>query len=563
MGNDITLPKGWSVAVGVSSLPLQKRVLRARGLRTAAEQAAFLSADFYTGSHDAWSLPDMRPAVERLRLALESNERVAVFGDYDADGIPATALMLRAFAAAGFSRLKGIIPTRKSGYGLTEQVIEELTADGYTVAVTVDTGITAQAAALKAKSSGLDLIITDHHEVVNGIPEAVAVIDPKRPDSSYENPSLCGTAVAYKLLWALYEELGVSHTFLKWQSDLVAVATIADMVPLTDENRVLAKVGLSVLRKTRNYGLRALLQVAGIDYTVTTARDVMFAIAPRINALSRLGEDEPGEGKNNLLLDLLTTKDESRALAIAVRVNELNLRRQALVNEYTQKVQRDRSQVNYGGSVLYVPQAPSGLTGLIAGRLAETTGWPALILAREGEEIRGSGRSPTSLSLVELLTHVAPLLTRYGGHRQAAGWSMPEANLEAFTTQVQSYLTAQASQHPQGGAVMIDTILQPHEATLDNAVALAQLEPFGMANTEPLLLWSDTVAAVTTMGQQKNHWRITTKSSPIDLVYFNVPTDLPIPPVGTSLSVAVTLGINLYSTPKPQLKVQHLYVGKS
>jgi len=560
MGRVLTLPPRWKVAVKASTIPLSQRVLTARGLKSKKEREVFLTADFYTGCFDGWDLPDVKPAVERLKLALESGEGVAVYGDYDADGIPATALMIRALKNAGFTKVQGFIPTRKAGYGLREETVDELLAAGFTVVITVDNGITAHAVAKRAKQRGLELIITDHHEVVGELPEALAVVDPKRSDSRYPNLALCGTAVAYKLLWSLYDELGVSHNYLKWQLDLVAVATIADMVPLTGENRVLAKVGLSVLRKTRNYGLRALLQVSGIDYTQVTARDVMYAVAPRINALSRLGRDETKPGDENLLLTLLTTADESKALAIAVQINEFNLQRQALVTQYVERAGQQVDHDTVGGTVLYVADIPSGLTGLIAGKIADSTGWPALIMAREGEEIRGSGRCPTSMSMVDLLVELAPLLTRYGGHRQAAGWSMTAQDLPAFITAAQAYLQQQSADHPRGGEVAIDTALQPHEATLDTANELIKLEPFGTDNPEPLLLWNDTVRAVTTMGQQKNHWRITTTKSPIDIVYFGVPSTTPLPAVGSMLWAAVTLGVNSYSTPRPQLTIRHYYV---
>lgn len=561
MGKNQLLPPQWKVIVSASNIPLQRRILKARGLITKEERDDFLTADFYAGFFDGWDLPDMKPAVERLRLALETGEAVAVYGDYDADGIPATALMVRALRNAGFHRVKGFIPTRKAGYGLREESVDELMAAGYTVAVTVDTGITAHAVALRAKKLGLDLIITDHHEVVDDIPKALAVIDPKRPGSRYQNTALCGTAVAYKLLWSLYEELGLSHTYLKWQLDLVAVATIADMVPLIGENRVLAKVGLLVLRKTRNYGLRSLLQVAGINYKTTTARDVMYSLAPRINALSRLGQDDVAPGEDNPLLLLLTTSDESKALSLAVRVNDLNQQRQALVAQYVDQVDKLENRMNNGGSVLFVANIPSGLTGLIAGKLADASGWPALILAQEGDEIRGSGRSPTTMSMVDLLSDAAPLLTRFGGHRQAAGWSMPASSLPAFIERARAYLAEQAKLHPQGGEIVIDTVLQPHEATLGTAQGIAQLEPFGMNNREPLLLWHDKITAVNTMGQQRNHWRIATAAAPVDIVYFGVPATASLPSVGSTLYAAVTLGINTYTVPKPQLTIKHYYVG--
>ena len=559
MAHQTTLPPHWRVRELSLDQPLQQRILRARGLVTQEDQQLFLKGDFYDHFYDGRDLPDMLIAITRLAAALEHGERVAIFGDYDADGIPATALLLRGLGAVGFTNLLYVIPTRSEGYGLQNDKIDALVADGCTVMITVDTGITAHEQVAYANSKGIDVIITDHHEVVHDIPQALAVIDPKRPDSTYTTRSLCGTAVAYKLLWSLYEELGVSHTYLKWQLDLVALATLADMVPLVGENRALAKTGLDVLHKTRNKGLRALLQVSGIDHTRVSARDVMFAIAPRINALSRLGEDTY-EGRHPLV-QLLVTDDDAEALTLAVTINDVNTRRQSLVATATTDALAQLDTDMQGGSVIYLPNAPSGITGLIAGRLADITGWPALVMAPEGDEIRGSGRSPTTLSMLTVLEPLAPLVTRYGGHAQAAGWSMAIDQLAAFSGQAREVLAQQSAAHPKGGEVVIDAVLQPHEATLDTAHALRALEPFGMGNEEPLLLWQDTVVQVTPMGQQKNHWRITTASH-IDAVYFNVPSDCVPPQPGSALQAAVHFGINTYATPRPQLVVKHLHVSE-
>lgn len=559
MAHQSTLPPHWRVCESLLDQPLQQRILKARGLLTHEDQQRFLNGDFYDHFFDGRDLPDMSVAVTRLAAALEHGEGVAIFGDYDADGIPATALLLRGLGAVGFANLQYVIPTRSEGYGLQNDKIDALVAAGCTVMITVDTGITAHEQVVYANSRGMDVIITDHHEVVHDIPKALAVIDPKRPDSTYISRSLCGTAVAYKLLWSLYENLGVSHTYLKWQLDLVALATLADMVPLVGENRALAKTGLDVMRKTRNKGLRALLQVSGIDHTRVSARDVMFAIAPRINALSRLGEDSY-QGQHPLV-QLLITDNDTEALTLAVSVNDINTRRQSLVTAATTDALTQMSSDIQGGSVIYLPNAPSGITGLIAGRLADITGWPALVMAPEGDEIRGSGRSPTTLSMLTVLEPMASLVTRYGGHAQAAGWSMASNQLEAFSQRARETLAQQSAMHPKGGEVVIDTVLQPHEATLDTAHMLRAFEPFGMGNAEPLLLWQDTVLQVVPMGQQKNHWRITTASH-IDAVYFNVPSDCALPQPDSVLHAAVHFGINTYATPRPQLVVKHLHVSK-
>lgn len=559
MGVNNSLPAGWSLRDESNKGSLIDRVLRGRGVSTKEEKAIFLQPDFYRDTNDPWLLPDVKVAVDRLVKARAKGELVGIFGDYDADGIPATAVMVRGLRGAGFKEPKAYIPSRDSGYGLVEDALSLLHQDGVKVLITVDTGITAHQMVLAANKLGIEVIITDHHEVVGDLPAALAVVDPKRADNQYPNIYLAGTAVGYKLLWALYDELSEDHNKLKWLVDLVGLATIADMVQLNTENRALATVGLTVLAKTKNAGLKALMQVAGIDYAKVTERDVAYALAPRINAISRLGKDG-GDISNNPVLQLLTTDDDSLALRLAAAINLHNAERQSSVTDLSEEAWRLAQPIKEGGTVLFIPQAQPGLTGLIAGKIADRSGWPALVMTEHNGEVRGSGRSPTSLSLVDLLTEQSEHLSRFGGHKQAAGWSLVPENLEVFTQAVSAQLAKLAALHPQGGLVKLDAALQPGEATVENAQALTKLAPFGMGNAEPLFLWQDEVVSITKMGPQRNHWRIATKSSPADIVYFAVPAHLSEPVPGSIVSLAVSLEVNSYRGAAAQLRVRHYHV---
>lgn len=557
-----TLPSNWRLSSTSESADLTTRVLFGRGLDGAKEQAAFLQPDFYTGTFDPWLLPDIDRAVIRLALALERQESVAIYGDYDADGIPATALMLRGLAHLGFRNLTGYIPTRVEGYGLRSDRTKQLITAGCKVMVTVDTGITAYDEIAQLQDQGVDVIVTDHHEVIGDLPPAYAVVNPKREESDYPNRYLAGTAVAYKLLWALYDYLGQDNTYLKWRIDLVGLATIADAMPLTGENRVLAHYGLKVMRQTKNPGLRVLAQMSGIDAAKISAYNVMFNLAPRLNAPSRLGR-ETLEAENpeteNISLALLVTEDEGKALELAAVINQLNYERQNQVASFIEQVEAEYAVIPVGGLVVYLPEAPTGVIGLIAGRIAETSGWPCLVMTASGDgEARGSGRSPTGLSLVELLAGQKNLLVRFGGHAQAAGWTLKESDVPMFIKRLTVALRRASAENPLTTTLTLDTWLQPVEANLANAEKLALMEPFGSGNPKPLFYLEGTTRTVYPLGRGGEHVKIRLVENYPDLVWFRSGERGKLP-VGAKIKAAVSLEVNEYLGHKnPQLIVKEI-----
>ncbi|MDO8471624.1 MAG: single-stranded-DNA-specific exonuclease RecJ [bacterium] len=551
-------PSHWHVEVADHKSTLIERVRQARGFGDETEWHNWLQLDFDKSFLDPWSLPDMKVAVARLIQAKKKKEQIGIYGDYDADGLPGAALLLRGLTLAGFERLICIIPTRDEGYGLRAAKIDWLAEQGVTLILTVDTGITAATEIKLANDKGIDVIVTDHHEPIGNLPPALAVVDPKRADSTYQNRDLVGTGVAYKLLWALYEKLGISHTPLKWQLDLVAVATIADMMELNAENRVLVHYGLQVLRKSRNVGLAALMRVAGMVLDKVDTGQISFGIAPRLNAPSRLARERHEIGQqvvDNVVLTLLTTTDEQQALEAAALINQLNLHRQnsiqALVNEALQL-----KAVPTGGGVYYLPEAPAGLVGLVAGQLSELSGWPVLVMADINGSTRGSARSPTKLSIVDLLTAHASYLSQFGGHAQAGGFSVKPTKVKGFCQQVERYLAEQARQYPATTDRLVDTVIEPTEANLANAKILDQLAPFGIGNPKPRFALTATVREVKRLGKEGQHVRLQFEQPYPAAIWFGVKQTLP--EVGQSIAAIANLAVNNYWQPTPQLGIIEL-----
>lgn len=551
-------PHQWHVAVTDNQATLIERVRQARGFGNEADWQNWLALDFDKCFLDPWSLPDMKVAVARLMKAKQRGEQIGIYGDYDADGLPGAALLLRALDQAGFEKLTCIIPTRDEGYGLRANKIDWLAERGVTLILTVDTGITAAVEIQLASDKGIDVIVTDHHEPIGELPPALAVIDPKRADSLYQNRNLVGTGVAYKLLWALYEKLGISHTPLKWQLDLVAVATVADMMELNTENRVLVHYGLQVLRKSRNTGLAALMRVAGIVLEKVDTGQISFGIAPRLNAPSRLARERHEIGQtvvDNVVLTLLTTNDEQQALEAAALINQLNLHRQndiqVLVNEALKQ-----KEVPPGGGVYYLPQAPTGLLGLVAGQLSEQSGWPVLVMADINGITRGSARSPTKLSIVDLLQAHANCLSQFGGHAQAGGFSVKPGKIKLFCRKAEQYLVDQAKTYPATSERSIDTFIEPTEASLANAQILDQLAPFGIGNPKPRFALTATVKEVRRLGKDGQHVRLQFEQQFPAAIWFGVKQTLP--EVGQTIAAIANLAVNNYWQPAPQLGIIEL-----
>jgi single-stranded-DNA-specific exonuclease len=425
----------------------------------------------------------MRAACERITAAVAAGKQICVHGDYDVDGISATALAVLILRELG-ANVSWHLPSRfEEGYGLREPTLQRLAADGCDLVLTVDCGITAVDEVAAAKALGLEVIVTDHHRPGAELPDCPIVAT--RP-SEYPFPELCGTGVVYKLGQAL---LGVDSPFLEQQLDLVALATIADVVPLLDENRHLVTRGLRALARTQKPGLRALMRSARVDPATMDSSAVGFRLGPRINAAGRLGH--PG-----VALDLVLATDEAQADELATRLEELNRERQgvedrilraavAQVQAWPEALQRRRAYV------LASAEWHEGVIGIVASRLVERFGRPVVLIAgTDGEgEWKGSGRSVTAFDLHGALGACAEQLERYGGHRAAAGLSIAPENVDAFFAAFAAHAAEVLSDDDLRVVTRVDAILPPKaKLTIGLAQELQRLAPFGLGNPEVTIL---------------------------------------------------------------------------
>jgi single-stranded-DNA-specific exonuclease len=455
-------------------------VLVRRGLADPASARAFLDAGELR--HDPFALGDMTAACERIERAIAAGERICVHGDYDVDGICATALAVSTLRRHG-ADVAWHLPSRfEEGYGLAVETLDRLAADGMALVVTVDCGITAVEPVSRARALGVDVIITDHHRPGDELPDCPRVCT--RP-SEYPFRELCGTGVAYKLAQALDARAGRDGE-AEGDLDLVALATVADVVPLVDENRALVRAGLRRLARTERAGLRALMASASVDRTRVRSGDVGFRLAPRINAAGRLCH--PGDA-----LELLLTADEDRARELAGRLEDLNRERQVvedrILREAVEEVEansdgwRDRRAY-----VLSSPDWHEGVIGIVASRLVERYCRPVVLIAERGDESKGSGRSIPAYDLHAGLSAAREHLARFGGHRAAAGLTMAADRIDALALALARHAGDALTDADLRPSHRIDAVVAPGEISLELADELATLEPFGLGNPTPTLL---------------------------------------------------------------------------
>jgi single-stranded-DNA-specific exonuclease len=471
---------------------LTAAVLVRRGYADPDEARAFLAAD--APGHDPFLLGDMHAACERIRAAVAAGTRVCVHGDYDVDGICATALAVLTLRRLG-ADVSWHLPSRfDEGYGVSAATIGRLAGDGVGLVLTVDCGITAVAEVAEAKALGLDVVVTDHHRPGGELPDCPIVAT--RP-SAYPFPELCGTGVVYKLAEALGVDVS-SHL------DLVALATIADVVPLVDENRALASAGLLELARSQNVGLQALMAAAGVDPAAVDAGAVGFRLAPRINAAGRLGH--PGNA-----LDLLLTGDRDEAKRLAGELERLNRDRQAveerIVREAVARVEEwPESKQRRRGYVLADEGWHEGVIGIVASRLVERFNRPVVLIAGGEEAWKGSGRSIPSFDLHAALGASSAHLERFGGHRAAAGLSIRPENVDAFADAFALHADGLVADDDLRPVTAVDAILpRATRLTLDLCAELARLAPFGLGNPEVTLLAADCeLSSLQTVGDGKH-----------------------------------------------------------
>ena len=456
-------------------------VLIRRGHTSPEGARAFMEQD--GPAHDAFLLGDMEAACDRIEQAIASGERICVHGDYDVDGICATALAVQVLEELG-AHVEWHLPSRfEEGYGVGVQALERVAASGVRLLLTVDCGITAVTEVERARELGMDVIITDHHRPGPALPDALRVAT--RP-SDYPFPELCGSGVVFKLAEALHRRAGRDPADLERHLDLVALATVADVVPLLDENRRLVRAGLRRLARTTRPGLRALMVAARVDRTRIGAGDLGFRLGPRINAAGRLGH--PGDA-----LELLLTDDEGRARELADKLETLNRRRQQVESEIldgavAQVEAADGEWRSRRAYVLASSEWHEGVIGIVASRLVERYGRPVVLIAIGDDEAKGSGRSIPAFDLHGGLAAAGGHLLRFGGHRAAAGLSIDPAEIDAFSAALARHADATLTDDDLRPSVRIDAVLAPGEVSLDLVDELARLEPFGLGNPGVTLL---------------------------------------------------------------------------
>jgi single-stranded-DNA-specific exonuclease len=463
-------------------MSLFEQLLAARGL-TSQTRAAFLSPD-YAAKHDPFLLPDMQKAVDRLVLAREAQEQIMIYGDYDIDGLTATTVLLEAFDAFGFTNVDAFIPNRfVEGYGLTVDAVERIAETGATLIVTVDCGSLSEKEIVRAGELGVDVIVTDHHNVAPVQPPAVAVINPKRSDHAYPFIDLAGVGVAFKLVQALQTKLpGLEEGQEKWLLDLVALGTVCDVVTLVDENRANVYWGLKVLSKTRRPGLKALMAVANVESQKVNARSLGFGLGPRMNAAGRLETAQ-------YALDMLRATDGMVALEKAQQLDALNVARRSDQDKiYKAAIIQAEQYKDQPVLVVSHPDWNHGIIGIVAAKLLEKYKKPAYVLQEMGEESKGSARSYGDFSAADAIRASDDIITKGGGHKLAAGVTLPTVNIAAFRDRVNEFYRSKKLFNqaelllPKADLTVVD-LTEINESLLSE---IETLEPFGNANPEPV-----------------------------------------------------------------------------
>jgi single-stranded-DNA-specific exonuclease len=538
-------------SLGISELTAG--VLVRRGYTDAAAAQAFLAGD--QAPHDPFLLGDMELACERIRAAIAGGRRICVHGDYDVDGISATALAVLLLRELG-ADVDWHLPSRfEEGYGVSRDTLGRLADEGCGLVLTVDCGITAVEEVAEAKARGLEVIVTDHHRPAETLPDCPIVAT--RP-SEYPFPELCGTGVVYKLGQALF---GVDSDVPKRHLDLVALATIADVVPLLDENRALAVAGLRALARTQKPGLQALMRAAGVDPATVDAGACGFRLGPRINAAGRLGHPRAA-------LELLLTDDKDDARRLADTLEELNRERQAVeqrifreavaqVESWSPEHQARRAYAVHG-------DWNEGVVGIVASRLVERFNRPGIVLSAKDDEWKGSGRSIPSFDLHASLAHSAGALERWGGHKAAAGLSLKPEAYEAFVEQWTAYAEGILSEEELSPRLQIDAIVpRGTRLTLELCAELARLAPFGLGNPEVMLLAPGCeLGDVATVGEGR-HLRYRVRRDGADAgsaIHFGAGGRLESYRVAGRRDVAFRLSENRWNgTVSPQLVVRRVF----
>ena len=508
-------------------MTLFERILTARGLTTRAAREAFLRPDYTAVKHDPFLLPDMDKAVARLKRAREQGEKIVIYGDYDIDGLSATALLLDAFGKFGFEDVDAFIPNRfVEGYGMTMGAVDKVRDMGADLIVTVDTGSLCHAEIAYAASLGIDTVVTDHHNVAETPPPSVAAVNPKFPGHTYPFRDLCGAGVAFKLVQALQTELdGLPDGYEKWLLDLVALGTVCDIVTLADENRANVYWGLEVLKKQQRPGLKALMMVAGVEPEQVNARHLGFGLGPRMNAAGRLETAQHA-------LDMLVARDGLAALEASEKLEELNVKRRGIQDAiFEEACQQAEELANDRVLVVSSGGWNHGVIGIVASKLVEKYKKPVFIIGERGEEATGSARSFGDFSAADAVRAADDIIIKGGGHGAAAGVTLATEKIGDFRRRVNEFydslqLANQERYLLPRADVEIDDFSEINEELVEN---LAKMEPFGNGNPEPVLkITTASVLSVRRMGADGQHVKLALRDKNgkvLQMLAFNAPEE--------------------------------------
>lgn len=534
-----------SLADEIHVPPVIANILSNREINDADTAKQFLSKS-KSGIHHPFLLKDAEKAAERIQQAIQKNENVVIYGDYDVDGITSSAILFKFLKSLGLN-VSYYIPNRvDEGYGINILALQKIRKDGATLMITVDCGITAVGEVEFAKTLGLDIIITDHHTCKDEIPRALAVINPKQPDCNYPFKDLAGVGVAFKFILAIVLKLGLNASqYFDEFIDIVSIGTIADVVSLTGENRLFVSQGLKKLQTTDNVGIRALFEIAGIADKPLTAGTISFTIAPRINAAGRVGSA-------TMAVELLVTTSVEKAQEIASMLDDENHQRQQTEQEILKDaldiIEAMEKPEEKKVFVLAKEDWHHGVIGIVASRITDKFYKPTILISLNDKLGKGSGRSVKGFNIFDALTHCSDCLLKYGGHELAAGLGLSSDSIEDFDAKINAYANTVMTEETLTPYINIDAVLQLSDLTLQSADMLSMLEPFGMGNPQPIFaIMNTTLHSVRKIGNGKHCKISVTKSGrQAEFVGFNMSEVAESFKIGTNLDLAFTIDSNIY-----------------
>jgi single-stranded-DNA-specific exonuclease len=526
--------------------PLLKKLLLHRGITEKESAEKFLNPDYENHLHDPFLLPDVEKAAGRIIEAIKNKEKILIYSDYDADGIPGAVILHDFFKLARFDNFQNYIPDRHlEGYGFHLDAVEKFAEEKVNLIITIDCGSNDVEQIKKTRELGIDVIVTDHHEVKEPLPPACAIVNPKRSDSKYPFPSICGAAVVFKLIQVVSEKenFGLKKGKEKWLLDMVGIATLSDMVPLIDENRVLAHFGLKVLRRSPRLGLVQLLKKLRIDQGNLSEDDISFMITPRINAASRIGNPRDA-------FRLLATKDEGEAEEVSTHLNKINDERKGLVAGIVKEARRkiENNTENFESVIVTGnPKWRPSLLGLVAGNLADEFGKPVFLWGRDGENIiKGSCRSDGKANILEIMEGARECFMEFGGHKMAGGFSVDHEQIHVLPEKISDSCKALNITENDLEKKIIEERLSPSDIHWQTQGLIESLSPFGVSNPKPLFLIENLeVESLRQFGKQKKHLELSFNNPSLESVkaiyFFADKKELPFLKPGAKVNLIFSL----------------------